>query len=397
MDGAEEEHHVVKILIVEIAQMEPDDEHYDAKFKVLAETVRHHEGTTLELLPDLAFDEATVNLLTDFSLAGQRPVNWNVLSVAGSSPAARVFVERMLSASDHARAKGADVRALIFVSSPAVRINFWSGFIFDAIPGWDALFRMSPEDRLAKLKDPAFREKLAEGARSPVMKRRLHLVEWAMYRLVEVQNPDLKRYQGRLIGEIAIERGQSSLNTLLDLAVEDNLKASYQPYVPGEDADTYKYRGELWQDDRTVIGASDAGAHMDMVDAFAFSTKLLQKGVREYGVIGLEEAVRQLTEVPAQLFGRKERGNLREGWQADIVVFDPATVGHGAVYTRYDLPGDEGRLYADAVGVSHVIVNGQVIVEHGKHSGQLPGKVLRSGQDTYTVRIPAAESAAPVQ
>src|SRR5690606_33288959 len=140
----------------------------------------------------------------------------------------------------------------------------------------------------------------------------------------------------------------------------------------------------------TVVGASDAGAHMDSIDTFAFTTSLLAKGVREHGVISLEEAVQQLTQKPAQLFGLKQRGELREGWFADIVVFDLATVGCGKTYTRYDLPGGAGRLYADAAGIEHVIVNGTPIIANGELTGATPGTVYRPGRDTQTRHIPAS-------
>ena len=131
-----------------------------------------------------------------------------------------------------------------------------------------------------------------------------------------------------------------------------------------------------------------------MIDTFAFSTNLLEKGVRKHAVISLEEAVHQLTEVPARMMGLKERGLLRDGWFADLVIFDPAIVGCGQVHTRYDFPGGEGRLYADAKGISHVIVNGQVIIQDNAYTGKTPGTVLHSGRDTYTVTIAAAATEA---
>jgi N-acyl-D-aspartate/D-glutamate deacylase len=102
----------------------------------------------------------------------------------------------------------------------------------------------------------------------------------------------------------------------------------------------------------------------------------------------VEEAVRLLTDVPAKLYGLEGRGRLAEGAIADVVVFDPATVASGPVYTRHDLPGGAGRLYADAIGVEHVVVNGTEIVRGGKHTGALPGTILRSGRDTKSVEVP---------
>jgi N-acyl-D-aspartate/D-glutamate deacylase len=131
-----------------------------------------------------------------------------------------------------------------------------------------------------------------------------------------------------------------------------------------------------------------------MIDTFAFSTQVLGNGVRAHGVISLPEAIHQLTQVPAELMGLRERGILREGWHADIVVFDPATVGSGPVHMRPDLPCDEPRIYADAYGIDHVLVNGVEIVDHGRHTGALPGIAMRSGRDTYTPAMKTLDPAA---
>ena len=160
------------------------------------------------------------------------------------------------------------------------------------------------------------------------------------------------------------------------------------PATASDSRADWEERAKYWQDDRTVIGASDAGAHLDMIDTFAQTTQVLGNGVRKYGVIELEEAVRQLTQVPASLYGLKQRGELREGWYADVVVFDANSIATGPTYTRGDLPAGASRLYADAEGIDHGLGNG---VESGRgqeHTGALPGTVLRSGRDTETVGVP---------
>jgi N-acyl-D-aspartate/D-glutamate deacylase len=175
---------------------------------------------------------------------------------------------------------------------------------------------------------------------------------------------------------------------MVDISLSDGLRTSFMPPSSGNDEASWQLRGQTWLDDRTVIGASDAGAHLDMIDTFAFSTQVLGNGVRKHGLLSLEAAVGQLTDVPARLYGLRERGQLKKGWHADIVIFDEAEVDCGATYTRFDLPAGAGRLYADAIGIEHVFVNGIEIVQAGKDTGNRPGKVLRSGQDTTTVTVP---------
>jgi N-acyl-D-aspartate/D-glutamate deacylase len=107
--------------------------------------------------------------------------------------------------------------------------------------------------------------------------------------------------------------------------------------------------------------------------------------VRERGLLPLEEAVRQITDVPARLYGIRDRGRLEEGWHADAVVFDPARIGPGPIHTRNDLPTGAARLYAEAEGIAHVLVNGEEIVTGTTCTAARPGTVLRSGRDTDTV------------
>jgi N-acyl-D-aspartate/D-glutamate deacylase len=116
----------------------------------------------------------------------------------------------------------------------------------------------------------------------------------------------------------------------------------------------------------------------------------LGDGVRQRSLLSWEEAVRQLTDVPARLYGLRDRGRLVPGAWADVVVLDPDAIGHGPVRTRKDLPGGASRLYAEAVGVAHVLVNGTEIVREGVFTDARPGALIRSGRDTDTVHAGSA-------
>ena len=355
----------------------------------LAGALRELPGTLLEFLPGLgAFSEEQKQLMTDLSLAANRPLNWNVLAPSAAAPK---LAEAQLSASDYASERGATVVALTVPQPMSVRINLTSGFIFDALPDWAPLFRLPLEERKQRLREPAYRRHLAERAASEDAGVLRGLANWAVMRFDQVHAPALAGLKDRTVGEVAEERGQEPFDCLLDVALEDDLRTSFLTPTQGTDDATWQLRAKVWRDPRAVIGASDAGAHLDMIDTFAFTTHVLQN-VRERALLGWEEAVHQLSDVPARLYGLRERGQLREGWHADIAVFDPERVGCGPTYTRFDLPAGAGRLYADAEGIEHVIVGGCEIVRHGKPTGATPGQVLRSGRDTETVEVPGSEA-----
>ncbi len=353
----------------------------------LARQVRDYPGTTIEFLPGVGWGQEEAQYMVDLSLAAERPVNWNVLAPSSMNEA---MVEQQLSATDLARSQGAEVIALTVPQPMTIRINLRSGFVFDALYGWASLFQTPIEERKALLRDPAKRAQLDGDATSEKSGLMRGLAVWENFTVDQVQSKSLEPLCGRTIGEIAKELGKSPFDTLVDIALEDDLQTYFMPPTYGTDDASWAIRGRLWQDDRTVIGASDAGAHLDMIDTFAFSTQVLGTGVRERKLIGLEEAVRQLTDVPARLYGLKARGRLVEGAWADVVVFDPDRIGLGATYTKFDLPAGAGRLYAEARGVSHVLTNGVEIVREGQDTGQRPGTILRSGRDTETVGIPGA-------
>jgi len=164
----------------------------------------------------------------------------------------------------------------------------------------------------------------------------------------------------------------------------------------GESEADWELRAKVWQDPRAIVGGSDAGAHLDTMCGAIYSTSLLGDGVRARGLLSWERGVQLLSDVPARLYGLRDRGRLVAGAFADVVVFDPATIGHGSVRTRDDLPGGASRLYADAVGVEHVLVNGTEIVRNSEFTGALPGHVLRSGRDTETVHAGADSAGASI-
>jgi N-acyl-D-aspartate/D-glutamate deacylase len=357
----------------------------DDELLALAACVAGHEGTTLEaIVPGCinGFTDEEVDLLAALSLAGRRPVNWNVLGVSSLNPEGH---ERQLAASDAAAARGARVVALTLPHPTSLRLSFLTGFVLDGLPGWGEVLHLPVPARLTALSDPAVRERLAAGATSPDAGLLAGLANWRVLTFAECFTPETRRYEGRRVGAVAGELGREPFDALLDVVVADGLRTGLRPPVFGDSDADWELRAQVWRDPRVVIGGSDAGAHLDMMCGAVYSTSLLGEAVRRRRLLSWEEAVHQLTDVPARLYGLRERGRVAEGWRADLAVLDPSTVGHGPERTATDLPGGAWRLVADAVGVEHVYVNGTAIVRDGGATGNVPGTLLRSGRDTATV------------
>ena len=259
-----------------------------------------------------------------------------------------------------------------------LRLNFLSGFVLDMLPGWDKIMALPPKEKLALFRSSSGRA----GMRELAEQRPAHWTNWGAYEIYETFSPATMQHEGRRVADIASENGGDPYDVLLDIAIADELRTSFGFPPFGDGAADWEARGRLLRDPRVVVGASDAGAHLDMIDTFRYTTDLLEKGVREHGLVTTEEAVHLLTQIPAELQGIRDRGMLREGMCADIVVFDEDTVGSGEVETRADLPGGGSRLFSEAEGVLAVLVNGLPIVERGAYTEHRPGVLLRRGQTT---------------
>jgi N-acyl-D-aspartate/D-glutamate deacylase len=339
-------------------------------------------GTTLEFIPGVSpFDDETFDVMAAMSRAANRPLNWNVLTVNSRN---RDIVAHQLAGSDYAAEHGGRVIALTVPDTLRSRLNFRSGFVLDILPGWGPLMGLPPHEKLAMLRDPAGRaemDRLAQTQTGPTRQ----IGHWAVYTLLETFSAGTKRFEGRRVGDVAEELGTSPWDTLADIVIADDLRTVITRGDEYQDDETWKARVEAWRDPRTLVGASDAGAHLDMIDTYSYATTLLAQGVRNHGLLPLEEAIKLLTADPADLYGLVDRGRVVEGGWADLVVLDPSTVAPEPVSTRFDLPGGAGRIYGGAEGIHHVFVAGAEVVTGKEFSDERPGRILRSGRDTRTV------------
>ena len=314
---------------------------------------------------ELADDEE--ELLTFLLDASERPVTWLSLNNLIEKPGATIEVLNRVGAL--IRRGGIPqimTRPLLF------DMNLRRPFQFTEMICAKPLFDASFEKQMAIYADRGFREAFKEELKQGR--------KWATLAgnviIVSAENPALQKYQGNTVGQLAQERNQDPNDVFFDLAVQDDLRIKF--VVPRANTGPAEL-AELLRDSRTMIGLSDAGAHLDMLCESGYTTYLLGHWVREQGALTLEHAIQRITSEPADFFGFKDRGRLRAGSAADIVIFDESKVNSPLRPTPVkDLPAGGTRLYCKAEGISHVIVNGQVLYRDGRHTGALPGKVLRS-------------------
>jgi N-acyl-D-aspartate/D-glutamate deacylase len=351
----------------------------------LCEEVGLHDGTTLEgIVPGCLdrFADDEIELLGLMSAAANRPMNWNVLTV-DSREADRV--PRQISAYDRSIELGGKVVALTMPVQVPMNMSFSSFCGLWLLPGWQQILGVPVAERIQRLQDPDTRVRMLENSLSQAAGVFRRLADWGDYVIGDTYSAANEGLKGRVVRDVANERGMSSFGTLLDIVIADELKTILWPTPQDDDAESWRMRAELWQDGRAMIGGSDAGAHLDRMCGAPYPTRWLADCIRGRKLVPVEFAVKMMTSQPAKLFGLVDRGELREGACADVVVFNPDEIGSEDAMLVTDLPGNSSRLTAGSFGVKRVLVNGVTIVENGVANGAVPGTVLKSGKDTYTV------------
>jgi len=249
---------------------------------------------------------------------------------------------------------------------------------FDAMPAWKSVMLLSLDKRKEAFRDPETRARLhLEAVETPLDPSRVgdFTRRWDLQFVFCPALPKNQRLKGKSVAEIAREQGKDVLDVFLDLALEEDLETEFERREVNSDEAAMT---ALLTSPYTVIGQSDGGAHVVFRTDYSYSTYLLSHWVRERGIMSLEEAIRKLTFVPASLFGLFDRGLVRPGMAADLMVFDPATVGPLEPGEAHDLPGGARRRKQLARGIEWTVVNGQVLIERGEHAGVYPGKVARN-------------------
>jgi N-acyl-D-amino-acid deacylase len=304
-----------------------------------------------------------------------RPVTWTALLSGMAGFAGPATHHEILARSRALAAAGLPIVPQVTCRPLNFEFQFREPFIFESMPLFTPVSAADFEGKCRIYADPEFRRAFRElGQRA----QRGIAAKWD--RTVIAWCPTEPALEERMVATVATERGVHPVDLALDLALASKLEARFRMSVFNDNEDEV---AELLAEPATVLALSDAGAHASQLCDACFSTYLLGRWVRERGTFTIEEAVRMLTSRPADVFGITGRGRIAVGLAADVVVFDPKTVGASSLRRVHDLPAGGDRLIADAHGIEAVIVNGQMIRRGGldviADGEQLPGRVLRGG------------------
>ena len=277
-------------------------------------------------------------------------------------------------ADETARAGG---RMFIQTHSRALNLvlSFETYMPYDKLPVWRDIRQLPLAEQAAALRDPEMRRKLVEVANQQADDGGKGIgpdARSANYDYLYVMDSGMPPY--RTVAELAKEMRKDPTEVVMDLALEKDMKQFFLQPIANENQG---HALELIRHPRTVVTFSDSGAHVSQIMDSSLQTHLLGYWVREKQELTLEEAVRQLTFVPASFWGINHRGLLREGYAADVVVFDPDRIAPMMPELMYDLPAGARRLKQKSAGIAATVVNGEVLMRHNEHTGALPGQLIR--------------------
>jgi N-acyl-D-aspartate/D-glutamate deacylase len=320
-------------------------------------------------LGDPAAFRAYHERLRDLAVETGRPVTFGNFSRLEAREVWRHYMNLL----DETAAAGGRMFAQVHSRGLDVLLSFKTQMPFDDLPAWKPFRALPLAEQRARLRDPETRRRLIEGTREAPDRRALGTearpfpYEW-IFVYDTVAGPH------RTVAEVARERGVDPAAAMIDLALESDFERFFVHPVANEMQDDVL---EMMRHPRAVVTFSDSGAHVSQIIDSSLQTHLLSHWVRERQVFSLEQAVRMLTLVPATLWGFADRGLVREGFAADLVVFDPDTIAPEMPEVAHDLPAGARRLVQRARGIAATVVNGDVLLRDGKHTGALPGQLLR--------------------
>ena len=314
----------------------------------------------------------SIDFLEELGALSHRPVVIAALLHNRTSPRA-VFDD--LDAISAANARGRALFGAMSCCPLTMDFTLHSPYPVEGLNSWKPALGLQGAAFKATIADPAFRAAMRAEIAAPTVFR-LFNGEWDQVQVVEVANPAHAHFEQRTIADLAREAGADPLDFMFDLALSENLDTVFTATLLNSDQDAV---ARMLAHPASLVSLSDAGAHLTFFNDAAFGLHLMGHWARDLGALSMQEAVWRLTGQPAQVFGLTNRGRLLPGYAADLLLFDPATVGRGPKHRVGDLPGGAARLHTDAIGVHGVWVNGVKVVDANGMLAQpaRPGVLMR--------------------
>lgn len=283
-----------------------------------------------------------------------------------------------LDAIEAARGRGHQMAGAISPCPLTNDFTLHSPYPVEGLKSWQPALALEGAQLQAKLAEPQFRQAVRDEIAAPTSFR-LFNGEWDKVAVIQTALPANASLEQRTIADIAAERAADPLDVMLDLAIEESLDTVFSAVLLNSDEQAV---ARMLKHPASLVSLSDAGAHLTFFNDAGYGLHLMGHWSRDLGVLTLGEAVQCLTSQPADLYGIEERGRIAAGQFADLMLFDPASVGRSPRYRVHDLPGGGSRLNCDAFGVRGVWVNGvQIVQDDGALAeipdNQLPGGLLR--------------------
>ncbi len=297
-----------------------------------------------------------VALLEQMAARARRPVMIAALLHNSTNPDA-VFAD--LDAISAANTRGHRLIGQVSCCPLTMDFTMASPYPVEGLASWKPALGLQGRPLCAVLADPVFRQGVRDELAAPSTFR-LFNGEWDKVHVVEVTQPRHRELEQRSVRDIARQKGKDPLDAMLDLALDEDLTTVFTAQLLNSDEAAV---ARLLNHPHSLVSLSDAGAHLTFFNDAGFGLHLLGHWARERGALRLPDAVRRLTQQSAEIFGLPGRGLLRAGYAADLLLFDPATVGRGRSHRVFDLPGGAPRLHTDAVGVHGVWVNGRQVAD----------------------------------
>jgi len=338
----------------------------------LASVLAEFDHGAIEIIPRSfvdGYDDADRGLLVELYRVSGRPIELNTLVPL---PHQMDGWRRAVDFCRETSRAGVRLHPMFAVNELGAHFSLDTTFLFDEMPTWRETLCLASPERERRLADPGVRARLLEELANPA--GRAFVFVWQVVFVEAVTRPEHQRWVGMHLADVAEAMGKPPLDAFLDLALAEDLQTQFVVTAPRDRA-REAATAELVRDPIVMAGSSDGGAHLLSFTGADYTTRLVSEWVPD--TLSLEAAVAKLTMIPAVVHGLHDRGVVREGAAADLVVFDPARLACGPTRFVRDFPGGAGRYVVGADGYVATVVNGEIVFEQGRYTGALSGHVLR--------------------